>query len=120
MTRKITTIISNPTTVSTRGDNTLSCTSRIELMTAPGMPTTIPANISSEIPFPIPRSLICSPTHIRKAVPAVNVITVNALKAHGLSVEITIGCPFGAAILSSPTAIAKPCIKLSAIVPYLV
>ena len=61
----------------------------MELIIAPGIPTTIPANINKEIPFPIPRSLICSPTHIRKAVPAVNVITVNALKAHGLNVDIT-------------------------------
>ena len=84
------------------------------------MPTTIPAKINSEIPFPIPRSLICSPTHIKKAVPAVNVMTVSALNAQGSKFEITIGCPLGAAMLSSPTAIAKPCTMLRTIVPYLV
>ena len=77
-------------------------------MIAPGMPTTIPAKIINEIPFPIPRSLICSPTHIKNAVPAVRVMTVSARKAQGLKVEITIGCPPGAAMLSSPTAMAKP------------
>ena len=37
---------------------------------------TIPANIINDIPFPIPLCVICSPSHIRKIVPATNVITV--------------------------------------------
>jgi len=76
-------------------------------MTAPGMSTTIPAKISSEIPLPMPRSLICSPTHIKKAVPAVSVMTVSARNPHGLIVEMTTGEPSGAAMLSRPTEIAK-------------
>src|SRR5574337_700908 len=43
--------------------------------TAPGRPATIPAKISSEIPLPIPRSVICSPSHIRNSVPAVSPTT---------------------------------------------
>ena len=37
----------------------------------PGKPTTIPANMISEIPFPIPRSVINSPSQTRNIVPAV-------------------------------------------------
>jgi len=39
-------------------------------------PTTMPAKMMSEIPLPTPRSLICSPSHMTKAVPVVSVITV--------------------------------------------
>ncbi len=35
----------------------------------------MPAKMRSEIPLPMPRSVICSPTHIMKAVPVVSVIT---------------------------------------------
>jgi hypothetical protein len=34
---------------------------------------TIPAKMIKDIPFPIPFSVICSPNHIKIAVPAVNV-----------------------------------------------
>ena len=37
-----------------------------------GILATIPPKISKEIPFPIPLSLINSPSHIRNAVPAVS------------------------------------------------
>ena len=33
----------------------------------------MPAKMRSEIPLPMPRSVICSPTHIMKAVPVVSV-----------------------------------------------
>ena len=36
----------------------------------PGKPATIPANMMSEIPFPIPRSVINSPNQMRNIVPA--------------------------------------------------
>ncbi len=39
-------------------------------------PATIPAKMISEIPLPIPRSVICSPSHMMKAVPVVRVTTV--------------------------------------------
>jgi len=44
-----------------------------------GNPATIPAKIIIEIPFPIPFSLICSPSHIKNKVPVVNVTTVTKL-----------------------------------------
>jgi len=40
-----------------------------------GKPAAIPPNIKIEIPFPNPRSVICSPSHIKNMVPAVNVTT---------------------------------------------
>jgi hypothetical protein len=49
--------------------------------TAEGMAATIPAKMIREIPFPIPRSVICSPNHMMKAVPATRVITVKRMKA---------------------------------------
>ena len=43
-----------------------------------GMRAAIPAKIMMLVPFPSPRSVICSPSHIIKAVPAVNVIIVTS------------------------------------------
>ncbi|MNR08404.1 hypothetical protein D3C85_1245570 [compost metagenome] len=43
-----------------------------------GIAETIPAKMIMEIPLPIPYSVICSPSHIKKAVPAVNTIAINA------------------------------------------
>ena len=45
-----------------------------------GISATIPENIIREIPFPIPLCVICSPNHIKKTVPATNVMTVVNLK----------------------------------------
>ena len=79
---------------------------RTVLPTALGIRATIPAKMMREIPFPIPRSVICSPSHMIKAVPAVNVITVINLNPQpGL---ITTAAPPGAVILSRPTLIPKP------------
>ena len=36
----------------------------------------MPAKMSSEMPLPMPRSVICSPSHITKIVPVVSVIIV--------------------------------------------
>ena len=47
---------------------------------ARGISATIPEKIISEIPFPIPLCVICSPNHIRKIVPATIVVTVEILK----------------------------------------
>ncbi len=41
-----------------------------------GMRSTIPAKMINEIPLPIPRSVICSPSHITNSVPVVRVSTV--------------------------------------------
>jgi len=38
-------------------------------MTACGMRATMPAKMIREMPFPMPRSVICSPSHMMKAVP---------------------------------------------------
>ena len=40
-----------------------------------GMPAAMPAKIRIEMPLPRPRSVICSPSHIRNMVPAVRLTT---------------------------------------------
>ena len=45
-----------------------------------GISATIPEKIISDIPFPIPFWVICSPSHIKNTVPATMVITVVNLK----------------------------------------
>ena len=45
-----------------------------------GISATIPEKMINDIPFPIPLNVICSPSHIKKIVPATNVITVDNLK----------------------------------------
>ena len=40
----------------------------------------MPAKMINEIPLPMPRSVICSPSHIRKIVPVVSVIIVVSVK----------------------------------------
>ena len=45
-----------------------------------GISATIPAKIINDIPFPIPLCVICSPSHIKKIVPATIVVTVDILK----------------------------------------
>ncbi len=44
--------------------------------TALGSPTMIPAKMISDMPLPMPRSVICSPSHMTKVVPVVSVRTV--------------------------------------------
>ena len=43
---------------------------------APGMPAKMPAMMIRLMPLPMPNSSICSPSHIRKIVPDVMIITV--------------------------------------------
>ena len=40
----------------------------------------MPAKIIRDIPLPIPLWVICSPSHIKKIVPATIVVTVDTLK----------------------------------------
>ena len=47
---------------------------------ARGKPTTMPTKIMSDIPLPMPRSLICSPSHMMKAEPVVSVRMVIRVK----------------------------------------
>ncbi len=58
---------------------------------APGRPATIPARMIIEIPLPMPRSVICSPSHIRNIVPVV-IVTV-ATNRNGKPV-ISVNPPF--------------------------
>ena len=43
--------------------------------TATGRLTTMPAKMSSDMPLPMPRSVICSPSHMMNMVPVISVIT---------------------------------------------
>jgi hypothetical protein len=82
---------------------------------ATGIRQTMPEKMMSEIPLPIPRSVICSPSHMMKAVPAVRVMTVNRRKLQpGWS---TTAAPPGAVMVSRPTAMPKPWMMLSTTVP---
>ncbi|MND08351.1 hypothetical protein D3C83_309130 [compost metagenome] len=56
----------------------LFCCSR--LATASGKSATMPAKMISEMPLPMPRSVICSPSHIRNIVPEVSVMMVMTRK----------------------------------------
>ena len=47
---------------------------------ADGRSATMPAKMMSEMPLPMPREVICSPSHIRNMVPPVSVITVEMRK----------------------------------------
>ena len=47
---------------------------------APGSSATMPAMMISEMPLPMPRDVICSPSHIRNMVPPVSVMTVEIRK----------------------------------------
>ena len=44
-------------------------------LSAPGRPATMPDRMIIEMPLPTPRSVICSPSHIRNIVPVV-IVTV--------------------------------------------
>ena len=69
-------------------------------------PTAIPEKINNEMPLPMPRSVICSPSHIRKAVPVVKVRIVMKRNAQpGVSTK---GIPEGLVVRSSVMAIAEP------------
>ena len=84
---------------------------------ADGSSATIPAIIINDIPLPTPLAVICSPSHIKKIVAPVKVITVDNLKKiPGLS---TAG-PCELVIPSNPVAIPKACTAAKKTVPYLV
>ena len=78
-----------------------------------GMRITMPEKITSEMPLPMPRSVICSPSHMMKAVPEVSVIMHISRKLQpGLSTAPSPNCP-----PSSALAIRKPWNSASTIVP---
>ncbi len=43
--------------------------------TADGSRSTMPAKMSSDMPLPMPRSVICSPSHMMNIVPVISVTT---------------------------------------------
>jgi len=63
------------------------------LMAALGKPATIPANISRDIPFPIPFSVILSPTHTKNMVEETREMMV--VKENRMPGSDTMGVPFG-------------------------
>ena len=72
-----------------------------------GMPTTMPQKMMSEMPLPMPRSVICSPSHMTSTEPAVKVIMVTMRNSQpGCS---TTGVPAGLVMFSRPTAMPRPC-----------
>ena len=53
-----------------------------------GKPTTMPAKISNDMPLPTPRSVICSPSHMMKALPVVSVsIVIRTKRGPGVSTK---------------------------------
>ena len=50
------------------------------LASADGSSATMPERMISEMPLPMPREVICSPSHIRNMVPPVSVIAVERRK----------------------------------------
>ena len=72
----------------------------------------IPIMMISEIPFPMPFSVMRSPSHITKTVPAVSTMTVEIMKKLGL---ITMACPV--APYCRLTAKAMACMAVIPTVP---
>ena len=63
----------------------------------------------------MPFSVICSPSHIKKTVPAVRVRMV--ISRNPQPAAITTGAPVGLAMLSRPTAMPKPWMMVMSTVP---
>ena len=64
----------------------------------------MPAKMMSEMPLPMPRSVICSPTHMMKAVPVVSVIIVMRRKPQPAWVTTSpVAPPAKSALLSAST-----------------
>ena len=75
----------------------------------------MPAKMMSEMPLPIPRSVICSPSHMMKIVPVVSVSTVMRRKPQpGCG---TSGAPPGAVCFSSQKAMPVAWMNDSSTVP---
>ena len=82
----------------------------MDCMMPRGMPTTIPQKMIREMPLPIPRSVICSPSHMTSMEPAVKVAMVTMRKCQpALS---TMGVPSGLVMDSSPMEMNRPCTRV--------
>ena len=75
-----------------------------------GRPAMMPAKMIIEMPLPMPRSVICSPSHIRNIVPVTRVATVT-------NRNITPGSSTSPDCPSSAIAIPSDCASASASVP---
>ena len=64
------------TAMMTTGDSAPSRPSSSVPMMACGRLATMPEKMISDRPLPMPRAVICSPSHIRNIVPPVSVMTV--------------------------------------------
>ncbi len=53
--------------------------------TCVGKRSTMPTKMISEMPLPMPLSVICSPSHIRNIVPATNAMTAYTMNCHDWS-----------------------------------
>ena len=66
-----------------------------------GISATIPEKIINEMPFPTPLNVICSPSHIKKVVPATrDIVVVNLNERPGSMTKLP--------AFSSPTATPYP------------
>ena len=72
-----------------------------------GRPAAMPAKISSEMPLPRPRSVICSPSHIRNIVPVTSVTAVTTRKP-GPGCSTRPGCASSAMAMPSAWKNASP------------
>ncbi len=83
-TMNATTAIISTTSISMAGTvnapQAWDCTFSARSATPLGRPTTMPAKISSDMPLPTPRSVICSPSHMMKTLPVVRVSMVISTK----------------------------------------
>ncbi len=80
-----------------------------------GRPTMMPAKMISEMPLPMPRSVICSPSHITNTVPVVSVRMIIRRKPQpGLS---TSEAPPGVGVFSRKKAMPSACTKEITTVP---
>ncbi len=70
----------------------------------------MPAKISRLMPFPMPRSVICSPIHMTNRVPTARVKAARTRKAVGERVEVTTSRP-GAFWLWARDAMPMPWMK---------
>ncbi len=58
-----------------------------------GNRATMPMKMMSEMPLPMPRSVICSPSHIMSMVPAVSTMIVLTMNPYPCTSSGTIGVP---------------------------
>ncbi len=74
---------------------------------AAGRPAAMPAKMMSEMPLPRPRSVICSPSHIRNIVPVTSVIADTMRNVRPGS-STSPGCASSAAEIATDWNSARP------------